>query len=234
MSSIAANIAHVRERISLACHRAGRSPEAVTLVGVTKGVDSDRIAEARRAGLVDFGENYYQEVRGKMDHMPAPVRWHFIGRLQSNKAKYVVGRFALVHSVDSAPLATELSRRAVASGVEQPVLVEVKLDTAHSRAGAAPDKALDLAEMVAQIPGLRLDGLMGITALDASPDQARETFALLRQLFAQLPPENRRCLSMGMTQDYEIAIEEGATMVRIGTAIFGPRPVEGAVAVPAG
>jgi len=233
MSSIAANIARVRERISLACARAGRSPDEVTLVAVSKGVPPERIVEARRAGVLDFGENYYQEVRGKMEQIPSPVRWHFIGRLQSNKAKYVVGRFALVHSLDSVPLATELSRRAVASGVEQPVLVEVKLDASPSKAGAAPEKALDLAEMVAQIPGLRLDGLMGMTALGASPDEARATFRLLRRLFSQLPPENRRCLSMGMSQDYEIAIEEGATMVRVGTAIFGPRPVEDAAVAPA-
>jgi pyridoxal phosphate enzyme (YggS family) len=223
MSAIADNIARVRERIARAAERAGRDPAAITLVAVSKTVPPERVREAVAAGIRDLGENYYQEARDKLPLFGPEVRWHFIGHLQTNKAKYIAGRFALVHSIDSDELARELGKRALAAGGEQPVLVEVKLDPEAAKFGVEPDAAPDLVSRVAEIPGLRLQGLMGMAPFVDDPDRTRPYFAQLRGLFELLPIEHRQILSMGMTSDFEIAIEEGATMVRIGTAIFGQR-----------
>jgi len=223
MSSIAENITRVRERIAEAAARAGRDPAEITLVAVSKTVEPARIREAVEAGILDLGENYYQEVREKMPLFGPDVRWHFIGHLQTNKARYVAGRFALVHSVDSEALARELGKRALAANTEQPVLIEVKLDPAATKFGVEPDAVPELAAYVAQTPGLQLCGLMGMAPFVDDPEETRPCFAPLRGLFEQLPAEYRQTLSMGMTADFEVAIEEGATLVRIGTAIFGKR-----------
>lgn len=220
---IAENIARVRERIAQAAVRAGRKPEEITLVAVTKTVEPARIQAALEAGVRDFGENYYQEAREKLGLFGPEVRWHFIGHLQTNKARYVAGRFSLVHSLDSEELARELGRRASAIAVTQPVLIEVKLDPSATKFGVDPAVTLDLAARVAAIPGLRFCGLMGMAPILYAPQETRPYFAQLRTLFDRLPPEHRQVLSMGMTADFEVAIEEGATMVRIGTAIFGKR-----------
>ncbi len=221
--TVEGNIERVRERIGAAAVRSGRRPEDITLVAVSKTVDAERIRAAHAAGLRDFGENYFQEAREKLDLFGADTRWHFIGHLQSNKARYVAGRFALVHSIDRIELAVELGRRALAAGVVQPVLVEVKLDPADTKRGVDAGAALGLAHAVAATPGLDLRGLMGMPAFADDPETVRPDFARLRALFDRLPEANRRDLSMGMTADFEVAIEEGATMVRIGTAIFGRR-----------
>lgn len=223
MSTVASNIAEVQARIARAAASAGRDPSDVRLVAVSKTVSADLIRQAWEAGIVDFGENYYQEVRGKMAELPAEIRWHFIGHLQTNKAKYVAGRFALVQSVDRDELAQELGRRAASAGCVQPVLVEVKLDPAATKHGVPPDEAIEFCSRVAATPGLQLQGLMGMPPAVPHPEEARPYFALLRNLFERLPRENRQVLSMGMSADFEIAIEEGSTMVRVGTAIFGPR-----------
>jgi len=226
MSTISDNILRVRERIASAASRAGRDPRGITVVAVTKSVDVERIREALAAGIQDLGENYYQEVREKMPLVPGPVRWHFIGHLQSNKAKHVIGRFALIQSVDSLALAKELSRRAEAAGCRQEVLIEVKLDPAATKQGVQPAAALDLASHADSLGGLVVRGFMGMAPVLDDPEQARPYFASLRRLFQELPPANRHILSMGMTADFEAAILEGANLVRIGTAIFGPRPPE--------
>jgi pyridoxal phosphate enzyme (YggS family) len=223
MGEIADNISRARERIASAAVRAGKSPDDVTLCAVSKTVSVDRIREAVEAGIRALGENYYQEVRDKLDLLPADLDWHFIGHLQTNKAKYIAGRFAVIQSVDRIELANELSRRAEAKSVIQPVLIEVKLDPAETKTGVDTDRALALAEQVARLGGLRLDGLMGIPPITGVAEDARPYFAELRGLFEKLPVENRRTLSMGMTADFEVAIEEGANLVRVGTAIFGKR-----------
>lgn len=227
MSSIAENIAHVRERIACASERAGRRAEEIILVAATKRVEPARIQEAVDAGIRDFGENYYQEARQKLPLFGPEVRWHFIGHLQKNKAKYVMGRFVLIQSVDSEALARELGKRAAAIGITQDVLIEVKIDPfSAEKQGVEPEGTLELAGVVAAIPGIRLCGLMGMAPVVADPREAAPYFRRLRGLFEQLPGTYRRILSMGMTADFEVAIAEGSTMVRVGTAIFGRRQEE--------
>jgi pyridoxal phosphate enzyme (YggS family) len=223
MSNIEEKTRNVRHRIAAAAARAGRDPSQITLCAVTKTVEVGRIREAVSAGIRDLGENYYQEARDKLGLLPPDVRWHFIGHLQTNKAKYIAGRFALVQSVDRVELAVELGKRAENAGVIQPVLIEVKLDPSETKAGIAPEDALRLCESVARVKGLRLEGLMGIPPITGIAADARPYFDRLRRLFEMLPAENCKVLSMGMTADFEVAIEEGATMVRVGTAIFGRR-----------
>lgn len=224
-TQIAQNIACVRERIARAAQRARRSPDSVTLVAVTKTVAQERIAEAYAAGVRDFGESYVQEALPKLN---APIggseaRWHFIGHLQSNKAREVVGRFVLIQSVDSLSLAKELGRRALQAGQTADILLEVKLDPRDTKFGFTPESVLEIADETEEIPGVRLRGLMGIAPYAVGVEETRSCFRRLSGLFQQLPPESRQTLSMGMSGDFEIAIEEGATLVRIGTAIFGPR-----------
>lgn len=223
MGDVAARIEAVRQRIAAAEVRSGRPAGSVTLVGVSKRIDPSLIAEAVEAGLQDLGENYVQEALPKLAMTPPPVRWHFIGRLQTNKARSVAGRFALVQSVDSERLAAELARRAQNAGTTQPILLEVNLDPTGAKSGAAPAHVPALAEAMAAMPGLRLDGLMGMPPAFEDAECVRPFFEVLRRLYEMLPAENRRVLSMGMSGDYEVAIEEGSTMVRVGTAIFGPR-----------
>lgn len=222
-TQIARNVAVVRERIARACERAGRKPESVVLIAVSKTVDLQRIQQAIEAGVEHFGENYYQEAREKIPHIPAPVHWHFIGHLQKNKARGVVPLFEWIHTVDDEELAREIDRRAQAAGKRQRVLIEVNIAREPQKFGVAPEEVEALAERIASLPHLHLEGLMGMAPLVEEAEQARPYFVALRRLFEQLPAEHRIHLSMGMTQDFEVAIEEGATMVRIGTAIFGPR-----------
>ena len=224
MSGIAANVARVRDRIAAAAVRAGRSPADVCLIAVSKTVGLDAVREAAAAGARDFGENYVQDARAKLAAPGLDVRWHFIGHLQTNKARYVAGAFALVHSVDSVRLAEELGRRAAMSGVVKDVLIEVSLDAAGAKTGVEPDGVAGLAESIAGAPGLRLQGLMGMAPIVTEGEHARPHFAALRGMLDLLPAGSGRVLSMGMTGDFEAAIAEGATHVRVGTAIFGPRP----------
>ncbi len=224
ISDIAENIESVRQRIASAAARAGRRYEEITLIGVTKTVAVDRMREAYACGVRDFGENYVQEVRGKLEEFAEPVRWHFIGHLQTNKARYVAGQFALVHSVDSVELAQELGTRAARMDTIQPILIEVKLDIADTKFGVSIDTCLSFAERIAAIEGVDLQGFMGMAPYGTAPELARPYFRALRERFEGLPSPHRRVLSMGMTGDFEVAVEEGATHVRIGTAIFGLRP----------
>jgi len=221
--TIADNIAIVRTKIAEAAARGGRSADDITLIAVSKTVAPDRIREALAAGVSDLGESYVQEVREKLPLFGPEVTWHFIGHLQSNKVKYVVGPFALIHSVDSLDLAAEIGRRAQRLEVTQDILLEVKLDPSGAKFGLAPEELPRTAEQAAVLDGVRLRGLMGMAPYGMQPEAARPYFARLRGLFEQLPPDLRHTLSMGMSGDYEVAVEEGATHVRLGSRLFGAR-----------
>jgi PLP dependent protein len=223
MPLIADNLALVRERIARAAVRSGSTAESIKLVVVTKTVDVPRIQEAIAAGASDIGENYVQEAEAKWREIGRGVKWHFIGHLQRNKSKAAVTIFDTIESVDSIELAEEIGRRARHLGKVQDVLVEVSISEEATKFGVEPAGALASVGEIANVEGLRVRGLMGMAPLGSDPEQARPYFRKLRELWDRLPEEQRRYLSMGMTGDFEVAIEEGANMVRIGTAIFGPR-----------
>jgi len=227
--SIAANLARVKERIAAAALRSGRSPESVRLVGVTKTVDPPRVELAVQAGLEILGENYVQEARDKIRRFQGRVRWHFIGRLQSNKAKHAVQLFDLIHTVDSLRLAEELHRRAGALGLVVPVLIQVNLAAEATKGGVRLDEARPLIREVAGLDHLHIRGLMTMPPYFDDPERVRPYFRRLRVLSEEiaalgLPGVEMRELSMGMSGDFEAAVEEGATLVRVGTAVFGTRP----------
>lgn len=222
-SKVAENLNRVRERIGEICCRLNRDLQDVRLIAVSKNASIHQIQAAYDAGQLEFGENYWQEAREKISQLPADIRWHFIGSLQTNKAKYVVGSFTLLHVVDRVQLMQELQRQASKKEVVQPVLIEVKLSSEATKSGADPQTVPDLVEMVCEQPNLRLEGLMGMAPYTQKSEEARPYFARLRRLFDALPEINRRWLSMGMTHDFEIALAEGSNMLRIGTAIFGAR-----------
>jgi pyridoxal phosphate enzyme (YggS family) len=214
----------VRRRIAAAAARAGRDPAEVTLVAVAKLQPLQAVRAALAAGVADIGENYAQELAAKAAAVPG-ARWHFIGRLQRNKAAVLVETGALVHSLDSLSAARALGRRALAAATVARALVQVELD---ERAAAHAVAAADLDDFVAAcqgVEGLRIDGLMLMPAPAASPEDQRPLFRRLAELAKRSGP-GLRALSMGMTADFEVAVEEGATLVRLGTAIFGPRPSE--------
>lgn len=217
----------VRERIERACRGSGRDPSGVTLVAVSKFQPAQAVSAMYACGQRLFGENYVQEALAKMEALAEPdIRWHFIGRLQKNKAKFVVGRFALVHTVDSLDLAQTLQKRAVAAGVVQPVLIQVNLDDEPQKAGIAEADAPALAEAVAGLDRLSLEGLMVLPRALDDPEASRPAFARLRTLRDSLADRLERplpILSMGMSGDLEAAVEEGATHVRVGTDLFGQR-----------
>jgi len=223
------NIARVQERIAEACRRAGRRPEDVKLVAVSKTVPPDRIRAAYDAGLRDFGENRVQEANAKRAALSdLTVTWHLVGHLQTNKAKLARELFHCVHSLDSLRLAQKLDEAAVCSGDRLPVLIEVNLGEEQTKSGVREQDVLALAEQVGRLSTLELSGLMVLPPFFEDPEQARPFFRRLRELArtieaANLPGVSMRELSMGMSHDFEVAIEEGATMVRIGTAIFGRR-----------
>lgn len=226
-ADIASSIARVRERIARAAERTGRKEQDVTLVAVSKRVSPQRMAEAQAAGIRDFGESYVQEALGKIGDpllTGEATRFHFIGHLQSNKVRDVVGHFALIQSVDSPSLATEISRRGERMGTTSPVLLEIKLDaSADAKFGFSMEAALEHAMRIAELPAIEVRGLMGMAPFSPDPERARPYFRQLYRLFEQLPEGSRHVLSMGMSGDFETAVEEGATLVRIGTAIFGKR-----------
>ena len=225
MADLATNVAHVHARIAAAADRGGRRTEEVALVAVSKTVDAARIREAVAVGLRVFGENRVQEAREKIPAVPG-ASWHLIGSLQRNKAKEAVRLFQMIESVDSEELAEELSRRAVQQERTLDVLIQVNVAREPQKHGAAPEETAPLVRRAADLPGLRLRGLMTIAPLVANPDEARPVFRALRELRGRIERETGISLaelSMGMSDDFEVAIEEGATMVRVGRAIFGDR-----------
>ena len=217
MSEIAGNIARVREQIAGAAARAGRSPDEITLVAVTKKKPASAIREALARGVADVGENYVQEAEEKRGQVTGG-NWHLLGHLQSNKAKLAVLLFDLIQSVDSVKLSSAIGRQSEEK--PQAILLQVHLGDEETKTGFAPERVLEAAAEIAALPNLSLRGLMGIAPNNADP---RPYFQELKRLFDALPPGNRQILSMGMSGDFEAAIEEGATLVRVGTAIFGAR-----------
>lgn len=219
MTTIADNFRSVNERIAGAASRAGREFSDITLVAVTKKQSVAAILEVLSAGATDIGENYVQEAADKRESVLS-ARWHLLGHLQSNKAKVAVALFDLVQSVDSLKLARALGAQAQASGKDQKILLQVHLGDEETKFGLLPETVADSAAEIAELPGVTLQGLMGIAPNGV---EARPYFQQLRAIFEALPAKNAQILSMGMTGDFESAIEEGATLIRIGTAIFGPR-----------
>lgn len=221
MLDMRANLGRVQEAVARACARAGRSPDHVLLIAVSKTMDVERVRLAIAAGVAALGENRVQEAKEKIEALGRPVPWHLIGSLQTNKARDAARLFDWIHSVDRLDLAQELSRRADRA---LNILLQVNLGDEPQKGGVAPAELKRLHEMVAALPNLTVRGLMAIPPATEQPEQARPFFRQLRELREQLGLEH---CSMGMSADFEVAIEEGATMVRVGTAIFGPRAPRG-------
>lgn len=222
------NLEQVQQRIKEACENAGRDEKEVTLVSVSKTKPLSMLQEAYEAGVRDFGENKVQELMEKIPEMPGDVRWHMIGHLQRNKVKYIVGKVFLIHSVDSLRLAEEISREAVKQDVEADILLEVNVAGEESKFGATSDAAAELALNVSKLPGIHIRGLMTIAPFVENAEENRQYFRKLKQLSVDIERKNidnvsMDVLSMGMTGDYPVAVEEGATYVRVGTGIFGER-----------
>jgi pyridoxal phosphate enzyme (YggS family) len=223
---LAANLQSIRQRIAAACERAQRDPASITLMAVTKTHPPESVQAAADLGIVYFGENKVQEAKAKIPHCPGKLRWHFIGHLQSNKARDAVDLFEMIQSVDSLSLAQELSKRCEQAGKRLPVLLEVNLAGEASKFGYGPERLLAELSEVNALPRLEIHGLMTVPPWKPVAEQVRPFFRAAREL-------KQRCedrlgaplpqLSMGMSGDFEVAIEEGATIVRIGTALFGER-----------
>jgi hypothetical protein len=226
--SIADNLRSVQGRISAAAKRAGRDPSSVRLVVVTKTVDRDRIAEVVAAGAAILGENRVQEAKEKIEALGRIASWHLIGHLQTNKAKYAVKLFDLIHSVDNLELAAEIDRQAAKIGKAQDILIEVNIAGEASKAGMAVKGAPALVREAARLKNISIQGLMTMPPYSENPEESRPYFTVLRELAetiakGNMPNVSMQELSMGMSGDFEVAVEEGATLVRVGTAIFGDR-----------
>jgi len=226
VGQLAENLEHVRRRIAAACESSGRKPSEVGLVAVTKTVSSDVARALVGLGVTDIGENRVQEAERKRREMAdLTVRWHMIGHLQTNKAKEAIGIFDLIHSVDSVRVAEALDRRAMAENREVRILVQVDVSGEETKFGVPAAVAIDEIRKMTELLSLRIDGLMTMAPLVDDAERVRPVFARLRHLAAQirtvgLPRVEMRHLSMGMSQDFEVAVEEGATLVRVGTALF--------------
>jgi pyridoxal phosphate enzyme (YggS family) len=225
MSQIKENLLRVTERIEKAAQRVGRDPKAIRLVSVSKTVDAARIKEAIEAGVSILGENYVQEAQKKIEEIGKPVAWHFIGHLQSNKAKYAVRLFDMIHSIDSLTLAEELNRRAEQVGQVAKVMIEVNISGEATKFGTDEEKVFSTVRGILNLGHLSLEGLMTMPPYFDLPEMSRPYYTKLRELKERMVREGipLKELSMGMSNDFEIAIEEGATYVRVGTAIFGER-----------
>ena len=225
MTTIADRLAVVNERIRSACERSDRDPATVTLVAVAKTFPADAVVAAVDAGATDIGENRAQELTEKAAVIARAVRWHFIGHLQSNKVRQVVGVASLIHSVDRFGVAEAIARRANALELTQDVLIEVNIAGEASKTGIEPTRAASLADEVAALEGVRVRGVMSMPPVTDDPEGARPYLGALAALGADIAAriEGATEVSMGMTHDLEVAVEEGATLVRVGEAIFGPR-----------
>ncbi len=218
----------VQKKIEAACHRCGRDRSEVTLIAVSKTKPLEMLQEIYDLGERNFGENKVQELTGKYEAMPKDIHWHMIGHLQRNKVKYIIDKVELIHSVDSLRLAKTISEEAEKHGCTAHILLEVNVAGEESKFGMTVEEAPGLAEEIALLPNIRIDGLMSIAPFVEEPEENRPVFQKLKKLSVDIKAKNinnvtMAVLSMGMTNDYEIAIEEGATMVRVGTAIFGER-----------
>jgi len=226
MSSVAENLERVRERIAQAATKAGRAVDEIELVAITKTHDAERVREAIEAGQILFGESRVQEARVKIPELPSNLRWHFVGHLQKNKIRHALPLFELIHSVDSLSLAQEINRIAEEEGMHPRVLLEVNVAGEGSKFGFPPDKLRQDMEALLALPRLSIEGLMTIPPLAKEAEASRGYFVDLRKLRDRLETEFQMKLphlSMGMTNDFPVAVEEGATLARVGTAIFGER-----------
>lgn len=222
------NLNEVEDRITAACERAGRNREEVTLIAVSKTKPIEMIEEAYSVGKRDFGENKAQEMKEKHDSLPDDIKWHFIGHLQTNKVKYVVGRAELIHSVDSLHLAEAIEKESEKKNLVSDILIEVNVACEESKYGLKIDEVEELVRDIAKLPHVRIKGLMTIAPFVENAEENRNIFKELKTLSVDIAAKNidnisMDILSMGMTGDYEVAVEEGATLVRVGTGIFGER-----------
>ena len=222
------NVAEVEANIQKACERAGRSRDEVTLIAVSKTKPVSDIYEVMETGIKDYGENKVQELCDKIETISEPLNWHMIGHLQRNKVKYIVDKVRMIHSVDSLRLAQQISSEAVKKGVDVDILIEVNVAEEASKFGISTEAVIQLAEDISKLPAVHIRGLMTVAPFTENPEDNRPYFRNLRQLAVDIARKNIdnvtiNELSMGMTGDYEVAIEEGATMVRVGTGIFGTR-----------
>ena len=222
------NLITVQNKVNDACERAGRKTDEVTLIAVSKTKPVPMLLEAYNAGAREFGENKVQEIMDKYDKLPQDINWHLIGHLQRNKVKYIIDKVKMIHSVDSMRLAEEISKEAVKKSVHMDILLEVNVAGEESKFGFSCEEAAKEVENIAALPGITVQGLMTIAPFVENPEDNREVFRKLKKLSVDIASKNidnvfMRDLSMGMTGDYEVAIEEGATLVRVGTGIFGER-----------
>ena len=222
------NLANVEKNIEQACKNAGRSRDEVTLIAVSKTKPVEMLQEIYDENIRDFGENKVQELCSKMEQLPSDIRWHMFGHLQRNKVKYIVGKVELIHSVDTYRLAEEINIQAKKQNVIVPILVEVNIAHEESKFGISAEDAILLVEEISKLENIRIKGLMTIAPYVENPEDNRLYFRKMKQLSVDITNKNidnvfMEILSMGMTGDYMVAIEEGATMVRVGTGIFGER-----------
>lgn len=222
------NLTKVEENIQKACDKAGRNRSEVTLIAVSKTKPVEMLQEIYDEGIREFGENKVQEMCEKMEVMPQDIKWNMIGHLQTNKVKYIIGKTSLIHSVDSLKLAEEIQKQAVKHDVIADILVEVNIANEESKFGISKDEAIQMVKDIAKLDHLRIKGLMTIAPFVENPEDNRLYFREIKQLSVDINNQNidnvsMDILSMGMTGDYMVAIEEGATMVRVGTGIFGER-----------
>lgn len=226
--SIAANYAEVKERMEAACRRAGRDPKEVTLISVSKTKPVSMLLEAYEAGSRDFGENKVQEITEKFPQMPEDARFHMIGHLQTNKVGQVIEKAVLIHSVDSVHLAEKIEKEAAKKNLVKDILLEVNVAEEESKFGLSVQEVIPTLEVIRTFPHIRVKGLMTIAPYVENPEENRKHFKELYQLYVDIKTKNidngtMSVLSMGMTGDFEVAVEEGATMIRVGTGIFGSR-----------
>ena len=225
---VAENLEQVRKNIELACKEAGRDPKEVTLISVSKTKPVSMLQEAYDAGSRDFGENKVQEIMDKVPQLPSDIRWHMIGHLQRNKIKYIIDKVCMIHSIESVRLAEAVSEEAAKHGRVIPVLVEVNMAGEETKFGIRPEETEDFIREIRLLPNIQVNGLMTIAPYTENAENNRIYFRNLKKLYVDIKEKNidnvvMSHLSMGMTGDYEVAIEEGATMVRVGTGIFGER-----------
>ena len=222
------NLQSVEENIKKACEKAGRKREEVTLIAVSKTKPVEMLQEIYDQDIRDFGENKVQEMCDKMEVLPKDIKWHMIGHLQTNKIKYIIGKTELIHSVDSLHLAQEISKQAVKHNVQADILIEINIANEETKFGIDAGDTIQLVREIAELPNIHIKGLMTIAPFVENPEDNRLYFRRIHQLSVDITKENidnvsMDVLSMGMTGDYMVAIEEGATMVRVGTGIFGER-----------
>jgi hypothetical protein len=231
MKSIRENMQSIRQLIETTCRKSGRNPGEVKLVAVSKSFPVNTIMEAYQAGQRMFGENRVQELIQKVPQLPPDIEWHLIGTLQRNKVKYIIDKVSLIHSVDSLALAQEISKRALKAGVTVNILLQANISQETSKSGFSEEELLQNIKEISVLPGIKIKGLMTIGPLVAQAEEVRPIFRRLKELSVEidgmkLPQVEMKELSMGMSDDFTVAVEEGATLVRIGSRIFGPRNYE--------